>query len=271
MTTITTLSEAVDELVHDGDTLALEGFTHLIPVAAGQEIIRQGRRDLTVVTDDTGHRLRPDDRCRMRAQADLLVGWQSRRRLAAPLPRRHRERLAAAIGDRGAQPRRDGQPLRRRSRWAAVRRAARLPRHRPRRAHGDAGADHLPVHRRGADRRAGDQPGRVDRPCPAGRHHRQRDALGDHRRAEGGRAGGAAGAGHRRGDRRRAGTPPRCRRHPVVGRVARRRRSRRRPPELRPRLLDTRQRLLPRVGHDLVRPPALHRLAGDATSSVPRR
>ncbi len=48
MTTITTLSEAVAELVHDGDTLALEGFTHLIPVAAGQEIIRQGRRDLTV-------------------------------------------------------------------------------------------------------------------------------------------------------------------------------------------------------------------------------
>ena len=48
MTTITTLAAAVAELVHDGDTLALEGFTHLIPVAAGQEIIRQGRRDLTV-------------------------------------------------------------------------------------------------------------------------------------------------------------------------------------------------------------------------------
>src|SRR5262245_2505651 len=49
MTTITSLAEAVAELVHDGDTLALEGFTHLIPVAAGHEIIRQGRRDLTVV------------------------------------------------------------------------------------------------------------------------------------------------------------------------------------------------------------------------------
>jgi glutaconate CoA-transferase subunit A len=43
------LSDAVAELVHDGDTVALEGFTHLIPVAAGQEIIRQGRRDLTLV------------------------------------------------------------------------------------------------------------------------------------------------------------------------------------------------------------------------------
>ena len=49
MTTLTTLPAAIAELVEDGATLALEGFTHLIPVAAGQEIIRQGRRDLTVV------------------------------------------------------------------------------------------------------------------------------------------------------------------------------------------------------------------------------
>ena len=46
---ITTLTEAVAGLVRDGDTVALEGFTHLIPVAAGQEIIRQGRRELTLV------------------------------------------------------------------------------------------------------------------------------------------------------------------------------------------------------------------------------
>jgi glutaconate CoA-transferase, subunit A len=43
------LDEAIAELVHDGDTVALEGFTHLIPVAAGHEIIRQRRRDLTLV------------------------------------------------------------------------------------------------------------------------------------------------------------------------------------------------------------------------------
>jgi glutaconate CoA-transferase, subunit A len=43
------LDEAVRELVHDGDAVALEGFTHLIPFAAGHEIIRQGRRDLTLV------------------------------------------------------------------------------------------------------------------------------------------------------------------------------------------------------------------------------
>jgi glutaconate CoA-transferase subunit A len=49
MARIATLAEAVGELVHDGDEVALEGFTHLIPFAAGHEIIRQGRRDLTLV------------------------------------------------------------------------------------------------------------------------------------------------------------------------------------------------------------------------------
>ncbi|WP_314174125.1 CoA transferase subunit A [Streptomyces winkii] len=45
----TTMREAVGTYVRDGDTVSLEGFTHLIPTAAGHEIIRQGRRDLTVV------------------------------------------------------------------------------------------------------------------------------------------------------------------------------------------------------------------------------
>ncbi len=49
MAELTSLANAVAALVHDGDTVALEGFTHLIPVAAGHEIIRQGRRDLTLV------------------------------------------------------------------------------------------------------------------------------------------------------------------------------------------------------------------------------
>jgi glutaconate CoA-transferase, subunit A len=46
---IVPLAEAVAGLVRDGDTVALEGFTHLIPFAAGHEIIRQGVRDLTLV------------------------------------------------------------------------------------------------------------------------------------------------------------------------------------------------------------------------------
>jgi glutaconate CoA-transferase subunit A len=43
------LSDAIDRLVHDGDCVALEGFTHLIPFAAAHEIIRQGRTGLTLV------------------------------------------------------------------------------------------------------------------------------------------------------------------------------------------------------------------------------
>jgi len=43
------LREAIAQHVRDGQTLALEGFTHLIPFAAGHEIIRQGRRDLHLV------------------------------------------------------------------------------------------------------------------------------------------------------------------------------------------------------------------------------
>ena len=49
MAELMTLSQAIAGLVHDADTVALEGFTHLIPVAAGHEIIRQRRRDLTLV------------------------------------------------------------------------------------------------------------------------------------------------------------------------------------------------------------------------------
>jgi glutaconate CoA-transferase subunit A len=48
MAQIVTLGEAV-ETIGDGDTVAMEGFTHLIPFAAGHEIIRQERKRLTLV------------------------------------------------------------------------------------------------------------------------------------------------------------------------------------------------------------------------------
>ncbi len=51
---VATMRDAVAELVHDGDTVAIEGFTHLIGFAAGHEIIRQRRRELTLC------RLTPD-------------------------------------------------------------------------------------------------------------------------------------------------------------------------------------------------------------------
>jgi glutaconate CoA-transferase, subunit A len=49
MAEIVSLAEAVERAIHDGDAVAMEGFTHLIPFAAGQEVIRQRRRDLTLI------------------------------------------------------------------------------------------------------------------------------------------------------------------------------------------------------------------------------
>ncbi|MBY6263882.1 CoA transferase subunit A [Azospirillum sp. 412522] len=73
MAKITPLREAVASLVHDGDTVALEGFTHLIPHAAGHEIIRQGRRELTLV------RMTPDliydQMIGMGCAAKLIFSW----------------------------------------------------------------------------------------------------------------------------------------------------------------------------------------------------
>src|SRR5260370_27875243 len=45
----TSLRNAVERLIHDGDVLAMEGFTHLIPFAAGYEVIRQERKNLTLI------------------------------------------------------------------------------------------------------------------------------------------------------------------------------------------------------------------------------
>jgi glutaconate CoA-transferase subunit A len=66
---IVPLSEAVEELVRDGNTVALEGFTHLIPHAAGHELIRRGKRDLTLV------RMTPD------VVYDQLIGMGCARKL----------------------------------------------------------------------------------------------------------------------------------------------------------------------------------------------
>ena len=69
MAEITSLHDAVASLVHDGDTVALEGFTHLIPFAAGHEIVRQQRRDLELV------RMTPD------LIYDQMIGMGCARRL----------------------------------------------------------------------------------------------------------------------------------------------------------------------------------------------
>lgn len=62
MAEITTLSQAISSLINDGHTIITEGFTHLIPHAAGHEIIRQRKDDLTLV------KMTPDILC------DQMIG-----------------------------------------------------------------------------------------------------------------------------------------------------------------------------------------------------
>jgi glutaconate CoA-transferase, subunit A len=69
MAELATLREAVAELVRDGDAVALEGFTHLIPFAAGHELLRQGRRDLELI------RMTPD------VLYDQMIGMGAARKL----------------------------------------------------------------------------------------------------------------------------------------------------------------------------------------------
>ncbi len=49
MAEIVSLRDAIAAHVHNGDVVAMEGFTHLIPFAAGHEMIRQGCRELTLI------------------------------------------------------------------------------------------------------------------------------------------------------------------------------------------------------------------------------
>ena len=63
------LRDVIAELVPDGASVAMEGFTHLIPFAAGHEVIRQGKRDLTLL------RMTPD------LIYDQLIGVGCARRL----------------------------------------------------------------------------------------------------------------------------------------------------------------------------------------------
>ena len=49
MSKLATMQDAMSRLTRDGDTIVMEGFTHLIPFAAGHELIRQRRKDVTLV------------------------------------------------------------------------------------------------------------------------------------------------------------------------------------------------------------------------------
>src|SRR5215212_9594026 len=109
------LREAVAELVGDGDSVALEGFTHLIPFAAAHEIVRQQRQRLTLI------RMTPDliydQLIGMGCAQKLIFSWGGNPGVGSL----HRFRDAIENGwphelsDRGAQPRGHGKPLRGRS------------------------------------------------------------------------------------------------------------------------------------------------------------
>jgi glutaconate CoA-transferase subunit A len=143
---IVSLGDAVEGLVRDGDVVALEGFTHLIPHAAGHEIVRRGRRDLALIrmTPDVVY----DQLIGMGCARKLVFSWggNPRRRLAAPPARRRRELLAATARARGTFPRWDGGGVRRRRGQPPVRRPARVRGDGARRTHFHGRSDHMSVH-----------------------------------------------------------------------------------------------------------------------------
>jgi glutaconate CoA-transferase subunit A len=69
MAELMSLRDGVAAVVKDGDSVALEGFTHLIPFAAGHEVLRQGRQDLELI------RMTPD------ILYDQLIGMGAARKL----------------------------------------------------------------------------------------------------------------------------------------------------------------------------------------------
>ncbi len=260
MAEILSLREAVRRFVHDGDSVALEGFTHLIPTAAGHELIRQGRKDLTLI------RMTPD------LVYDLLIGAGCAKKLVFswggnpgvgslhrlrdavekgwPQPLEIEEHSHADLANAyvaGAS----GLPLRG---------AARLRRLRPAEGQPADPQRHLPVHRRSAGGGALGASGRQRDPRAEGRPQGQRAALGHPRRAEGSGPGGEALHRHRRGDRRRTGRPDERLRPAELGAQRRVPGARRRASVLCPRLLRARQPLLPGLGPDRPRPRKLHRV-----------
>ena len=196
-------AEAVAELVHDGDSVATRGLHAPDPVRRRPRAAAPGAPRARADPDDAGPPLRPDDRHGRRAAAGLLLRRQPGRRLAAPLPRRDRERLAATRS-RSRSTATPGWPTATRpappscrSRSCAATPAPTSSRHTQRRASSTARSPAS-----GSPRSPALRPRRRDRPRPGGRPRRQRPAVGDPRRAEGGGARRAALAGHRRADRR---------------------------------------------------------------------
>ncbi len=187
MAELTTLHDAVAELVHDGDAVAIEGFTHLIPFAAGHEILRQGRRELELI------RMTPD------ILYDQMIGVGAARRLVFSyggnpgVGSLHRFRDAVENEWPRAIELEEHSHAGMANRYAAG--ASRMPFAVMR---GYVGTDLAALTQvkpitcpfTGEELVAVPalRPGRGDHPRPGGRRGRQRPAVGDPRRAEGGGA-----------------------------------------------------------------------------------
>ena len=167
----------VAELVRDGDVVALEGFTHLIPHAAGHELIRQGRRDLTLI------RMTPD------VVYDQLIGMGCARKLVFSwggnpgVGSLHRLRDAVENGWPRPLELEEHSHAGMAAAYAAG--AANLPFGSAARLRGGdlpartrVATIDVPVHRRRARRRAGAPAGRRDRPRAAGRPARATCSCG---------------------------------------------------------------------------------------------
>ena len=178
---LTSLHDAIATFVKDGDLLYAAGFTHLIPFAAGHEIIRQGRRDLVLA------RATPD------LIYDQMVAAGCARKVIFSYmgnPGVGSLRLVRAAIEKGELE------------WEEYSHFGMITRLQA----GAAGLPFLPMKQTAAtdlervnpnirslpdpyggkdlDRRAGLEAGRCHHPRAAGRRQRQCSSLGDHRRAE---------------------------------------------------------------------------------------
>ena len=210
---VVSLREAVAAHVHDGDTLAIEGFTHLISFAAGHEVIRQGRRDLTLA------RLTPDlvyDQMVAAGCASKLVfSWLGNPGVGSL----HAIRRAIEAGELELRstattawwPATPPAPAACPSSRCARTTAATC------RGQSADPARGVTVRRRGDRRRPAAQPGRHDHPRPARRCRRQCPGLGDRRGAARGGPRRPSRDRRRRGAGRRIGHSRRSRPHAAPG------------------------------------------------------
>ncbi len=183
---VASMRDAIADLVRDGDTVAIEGFTHLIGFSAGHEIIRQRKRDLTLA------RMTPDliyDQMIAGGVArKLIFSWLGNPGVGGPQrdPPPDRAGLARrrqAPRDRGVQPLRHGRPVHGRRREPAVHAPALLLRDGPAEGEPADPRDPLALLGRGRLRRPAAQPGRLDHPRPARGRERQHPDLGPPRAA----------------------------------------------------------------------------------------